>query len=144
MKKHRKEEEFLEQARKIPNISLACEKTGLSRNTIYRWRKEDPEFAKRLDEALATGVESVNDLAESKLIAHLNNGNLRAIEYWLDNNKKKYARPRPKSFWEDIFRRDSPITAIKITVIDKEDPKKVEKAKQKIAKRHQDSASEST
>ena len=79
MKKHRKEEEFLEQARKIPNISLACEKTGLSRNTIYRWRKEDPEFAKRLDEALATGVESVNDLAESKLIAHLNNGNLRVL-----------------------------------------------------------------
>ena len=56
------------------------------------------EFRKRVDEAIITGTESVNDLAESKLIGHINSGNLRAIQYWLDNNKKNYARPRPKDF----------------------------------------------
>jgi hypothetical protein len=49
-----------------------------------------------MDSALDSGVHSVNDLAESKLISHINNGNLRAIQYWLDNNKKNYIKPREK------------------------------------------------
>jgi predicted DNA-binding transcriptional regulator AlpA len=55
MKRNRKEQQFLEQMQTIPNISLACEKVGLSRNTIYRWCKEDPAFKDRLDEAIETG-----------------------------------------------------------------------------------------
>jgi len=96
MKKHYKENKFLEQLERVPNVSLACEKVGLSRNTIYRWRGEDPAFAARMDAALVAGTESVNDLAESKLISHINSGNMRAIQYWLDNNKKTYIKPRPK------------------------------------------------
>jgi hypothetical protein len=68
-----------------------------------------------MDEAIETGTESVNDLAESKLIGHINSGSLRAIEYWLDNNKRNYARPRPKDFWETI-REDNRITEVRITV----------------------------
>lgn len=101
----------------IPNISLACEKVGLSRNTIYRWCKEDPAFKDRLDEAIETGTESVNDLAESKLISQINASNMQAIKYWLDNNKKTYMRPRPKDFWENI-RDDNRITEIIITRAD--------------------------
>jgi predicted site-specific integrase-resolvase len=107
----------------VPNISVACENVGLSRNTVYRWCHEDPDFKVRLDEAINTGTESVSDLAESKLIAYINDGNLRAIQYWLDNNKRNYARPRPKDFWESI-REDNRITEVRITVADpkKDDP----------------------
>lgn len=110
--KRSKREQFLEHLRTIPNVSLACEKTGLSRNTVYRWCKEDKEFKDLLEDALKSGTESVSDLAESKLIAHINNGNMRAIEYWLDSHKREYARPRPKSFWEELLRRENPITKI--------------------------------
>ncbi len=103
--------------RTIPNVTLACEKSGLSRNTIYRWCKEDPDFKDRLDETISMGTESVNDLAESKLISKINSGNMRAITYWLDNNKKTYMRPRPKDFWENI-REDNRITEIIITRAD--------------------------
>ena len=127
MKRRRKEGAFLEQVRMIPNVSLACEKVDLSRNTVYRWCKEDPEFQARLDAALETGTESVNDLAESKLIAHLNNGSLRAIEYWLDNHKKAYARPRPKSFWEEMFGKDGPITTVNVITADPEQIRKRKK-----------------
>lgn len=123
MKKHRLEGKFLEQVKLIPNISLACDKVGLSRNTVYRWCNEDSEFKKRLDEALKAGIESVNDLAESKLIAHLNNGNMQAIRYWLDNNKQNYARPRPRDFWDEMFRKDNPI--VKVHISRPEDPEKV-------------------
>ena len=90
----------------IPNISLACEKVGLSRNTIYRWCNEDPDFKDRLDEAIDSGTDSINDLAGSKLISKINAGDMRAIVYWLDNNKKTYMRPRPKDFWETIIGAD--------------------------------------
>ena len=131
MKRYR-EGKFLEQIRNIPNISLACEKVGLSRNTVYRWCKEDSAFKKRLDGALKTGVESVCDLAESKLVGHINNGNLQAIRYWFDNNKRSYARPRPKSFWEEILRRDGPVTGITFTAVD---PIKVEEIKKANAQK---------
>ncbi len=96
MKKHYKENQFIEQLERVPNVSLACEKVGIARNTVYRWCAEDPDFKARMDTALESGVHSVNDLAESKLISHINNGNMRAIQYWLDNNKKNYIKPREK------------------------------------------------
>lgn len=97
-----KERQFIEQLEKIPNISLACEKVGLSRNTVYRWQNEDPDFKARIDGALASGTDSVCDLAESKLVGLINGSNLNAIKYWLDNHKKNYARPRPKDFFESL------------------------------------------
>ena len=111
MKRNRKEIPFLEQLNKIPNISLACEKVGLSRNTIYRWCQEDPDFKNRLDEAIDSGTDSINDLAGSKLFSKINAGDMRAIVYWLDNNKKTYMRPRPKDFW-DTIRGDHQVSKI--------------------------------
>lgn len=119
MKRHKREFALLEQLRTIPNISLACEKVGLSRNTVYRWCKEDTVFKERLDEAIADGTESICDLAESKLITHINNGNLRAIQYWLDNNKKTYIRPRPKNFW-DILEGPGHVAKIVISPVNTE------------------------
>jgi hypothetical protein len=113
MKKYRKEKPFLEQLKNIPNISLACEKVGLSRNTVYRWCTEDSEFKKRIDEAMSDGVDSINDLAESKLISSINNGNMRAIEYWLTNNKKAYIKPRPRDYWE-MYKEPNPVFKVEI------------------------------
>lgn len=125
MKRYKKEGAFLEQLRTIPNISLACEKVGLSRNTVYRWCKEDSEFKDRLDVAISTGTDSINDLAESKLISHINSGDMRAIQYWLDNNKRNYARPRPRDFWETV-REDNRVASISITMAE-DDPELKEK-----------------
>lgn len=123
MKKHYKEDKFLEQLERVPNVSLACEKVGVSRNTIYRWRSEDPAFAARMNTALVAGTESVNDLAESKLISHINNGNMRAIQYWLDNNKKTYIKPRPKVDLQPF----SPVTKIYIDGVEQKREKKSSK-----------------
>ena len=95
MKKPRKVQPLLEELRKIPNVSLACERVGISRNTFYRWMQEDAAFKKEIDEAHELGIDSINDLAESKLVQHINNGNMQAIKYWLGNNKKNYRVPRP-------------------------------------------------
>lgn len=109
MKKSRKQTPLLEQLRKVPNVSVACERVGIARNTYYTWLKEDAEFKGAVEEALNLGVESINDLAESKLLAHINNGSMRAIEYWLDNHKKVYIKPRDKKFWDKENIPDKPI-----------------------------------
>lgn len=115
MKRYKKEVAFLEEIQHVPNISSACQKVGLSRNTIYRWCSEDPQFKARLDQAMSIGNDSVNDLAESKLIGLINGSDFRAIAYWLDNKKKDYIKPRPKDMWKKPF---VPISSITINTVD--------------------------
>jgi len=91
MKKIRKKDEFLEQLKKIPIIQVAAEKSDLSRNTIYRWRKEDDKFRKMMDEALAEGEELINDLSESQLLTLIKEKNWSALSFWLRSHHPKYA-----------------------------------------------------
>jgi hypothetical protein len=78
----------------IPNISIVCKKVGITRQTFYRWRKEDRDFHRETEEYFNLGVDSVSDLAESKLIEKINQGDMKAITHWLDNNSRRYIKPR--------------------------------------------------
>lgn len=100
MKKDKYSKLFLEELTSVPIVSAACGKLGVSRNTVYRWRKEDSVFSVAMDEALEVGTHSINDLAESKLIGNIKKGDMRAIQYWLDNNKQNYMKPRTKDLRE--------------------------------------------
>ena len=83
-------EALLEQLRKTPIVQIACEKLGISRWTFYRWKKEDPSFAKKVDEAILDGRLLVNDLAESQLIGAVKDRNFAAIMYWLKHHHPSY------------------------------------------------------
>ena len=103
MKKPRYAKKLLEELHIFPNKSLACKKLGLSRNTVYRWCKEDCLFKDMIEEAMEIGRESINDLAESTVVQHIKGGDLKAAKYWLDNNKKNYIKPRPDVPGEDFY-----------------------------------------
>jgi hypothetical protein len=90
MKKNRKKSEFLDHLRKIPIVLVACEKSGLSRNSVYRWRKEDKEFQKEMDEALIEGEEMVNDMSESQLLTMIKEKNWSAVSFWLRHRNPKF------------------------------------------------------
>lgn len=81
---------LLEQLKKTPIIQIACEKIGLGRATFYRWKVDDPTFAKAVDDALLEGKLLVNDLAESQLIGAIKDRNLTAITYWLRHHHRDY------------------------------------------------------
>lgn len=81
---------LIEQLRKTPVIQIAVEKTGVSRMTYYRWR-DDEEFAKSADEALAVGKSLVNDLAESQLLSALREGEAWSVQYWLRHHHLDYS-----------------------------------------------------
>lgn len=81
---------LLEQFRKLPVVSIACEKTGIGRASYYRWRQEDSAFAAAADEALVDGTNLVSDMAESQLLSQIRDGNLGAVMYWLKHRNPHY------------------------------------------------------
>lgn len=83
--------QVLEQLKINPIIQIACQKSGVSRATFYRWRREDEDFKKQTEEAIRDGVMLINDLAESQLLAAIKEQNLTAIIFWLKNHHADYA-----------------------------------------------------
>ncbi len=101
MKKNKYQNQFLEELARIPIIQVACEKTGLSRNSVYRWRKKDASFTKRMDEALTEGVALVNDMSESQLLNLIKEKNWPAISFWLKHRNDNYKNKLEISTKED-------------------------------------------
>lgn len=90
MKKNKKRDEFLVQLRKIPIVQVACEKSGISRNSVYRWRNDDEEFRKEMEAALIEGEALVNDMSESQLLSMIRDRNWSAISFWLRHRNPKF------------------------------------------------------
>lgn len=90
MKKNKLQNLFFEELAKVPIVQVACEKTGVSRNSVYRWRKEDKTFASKMDKALAEGVALVNDMSESQLLTLIKEKNWSAISFWLRHRNDNY------------------------------------------------------
>lgn len=90
MKKNKVKNAFLEQLRKIPIVTVACEKVGVSRNSVYRWKNDDEEFSKEMERALADGEALVNDMSESQLLSLIQEKNWSAISFWLRHRNPKF------------------------------------------------------
>lgn len=82
---------FIENISKTPIIQFACEKSGISRATYYRWCKRNSKFLKDVDTALSEGVDLMNDLAESKLLTAIKQGDRPSVFYWLSHRHKAYS-----------------------------------------------------
>ncbi len=90
MKKDKLKELIIEKLKTAPIVQIACERVGIGRARYYRWRKEDPEFAEKANEAILEGLLLVNDMAESRLIAAIKEKNLNAIRFWLKHHHFAY------------------------------------------------------
>lgn len=90
MKKPKYFKQFLDELRKVPIVQVACEKVGVSRNTVYRWKREDNAFAQAFDEALADGFAFVNDMSESQLLQLIKDKNFSAVRFWLNKRHPAY------------------------------------------------------
>lgn len=54
---------FLQSLQQDPNVSLACERAGIGRNTAYQWREQDSKFA----DGWETALEKTRDVARSSI-----------------------------------------------------------------------------
>jgi hypothetical protein len=83
-------DKFLEVLRKTPILQLACERSGVSRASLYRWKKKSQAFAKEVDAAIAEGIGFITDIAEGQLIQAIKEKNITALIFWLKNHHEKY------------------------------------------------------
>ena len=90
MKKSRLQDQFFEELRKIPIVQVACEKTGVSRNSVYRWKKQDKSFSKKMEQAMAEGVLFISDMSESQMLTMIKEKNWSAISFWLKHRNDNY------------------------------------------------------
>lgn len=90
MKKDRVKDLFLEQLKKIPNVQVAVEKVGVARSTVYKWRDEDKEFRKAMEDALAEGEAMLNDLGENQLYSLMLEKHYPSIAFWLRHRNSKF------------------------------------------------------
>lgn len=92
--KQRIKKQIIEELENVPIPFVVCRKLGVSKATFYRWLGDDIDFKTSIDKATERGRSNINELAESKLIQKLDNGENWAISYWLGNNSERYIKPR--------------------------------------------------
>lgn len=90
MKKNKLQDSFFTELAKVPIVQVACEKTDISRNSVYRWRKEDKVFLKKMDTALAEGVALVSDMSETQLLTLIKEKSFPALSFWLRHRNNNY------------------------------------------------------
>ena len=117
MKTMSQKEAVLEILRRTPIVATACQKTGISRATFYRWKRESKTFAKQAEEALTEGCDLINDLAESQLLTAIKNQNMTAIQFWLRNRHSSYAEKL--QVMAKVEHKDSPLTPAQRALIKK-------------------------
>ncbi len=67
------------------NISLACKRAGVSRDTFYRWRKDDEDFDIFVKAGIMTGKSRINDMAHHQLVRKIQDGDIKAVTFQLEH-----------------------------------------------------------
>mgnify|MGYP003119081898 FL=1 len=66
-------------------VSTACNRTGISRSSFYKWYKEDEDFRQKVDE-----IDNVKlDFVESKLFKNIENEKEKSIIFYLQHKGHK-------------------------------------------------------
>lgn len=81
-----KRKRFLENLKKARGIiCMACENTGITQSTYYRWCEADREFKEKVEDI----KESQIDYVENKLLRLIENGDTTATIFYLKTKGKK-------------------------------------------------------
>ena len=65
--------------------NLIAQEVGVHRETIRRWREENPEFKEALQKGIQNRWKGAEAMAVNGMIALASEGNFQAIKYMLDN-----------------------------------------------------------
>lgn len=82
--------EFIERLKQAPIIQLVCEKMGIPRSTLYRWKDEDLDFEDDIADAISEGQQFMDDIVENKFMALVNDKHWPAIHCYITRRHPKY------------------------------------------------------
>ena len=83
---------LIEEVERHGIIQSTCDKYGITRQSFYRWMKEDQEFLERVNEALSLGEGVVNDVSMSNLLSAIRAKDMKATMYWLSHRHAGFRR----------------------------------------------------
>ena len=89
MKSYQKED-VIEEIKTQLTVKAVCKKLNLSRQTIYRWLKEDKKFKTDLMKARKEAIEDLNDECENRVIAKIMSDDSGMIKFWLKYHHEDY------------------------------------------------------
>lgn len=84
---------LIEEIEKHGIIKSACDKYNVSRQSFYRWMKEDKEFLEMVNEASSLGVGEVTDVALGNVLTGIRNKDAGYTKYWLSHKHADFRRP---------------------------------------------------
>jgi len=84
-------EALLEQLKRTPTIETACQKVGVGRATVYRWRDKSKTFKAQIDGAQEEGRAFMSDVAENQLFALIGEKKYEAIRFYLSTHNPRYS-----------------------------------------------------
>ena len=85
-KRDRQKKRFIAALEAQGTVLHACKAAGISRQTAYRWQREDPDFAEQWDEAHENAV----DVVESTIYQQAVGGNTLAGFFYLKAHRPIY------------------------------------------------------
>ena len=93
-------------------VSTACNRTGISRSSYYKWYKEDEEFRQKVDE-----IDNVKlDFVESKLFKNIENEKEKSIIFYLQHKGHKRGYIQRQNI--NLTSNEEDIKKIEIEIID--------------------------
>lgn len=85
MKRDKKEKVLEALERSLGIITPACKEVGITRETFYRWLREDEEFKNKVEEI----NELQGDFVENQLFKKIKEGSERSILFYMKYKGKK-------------------------------------------------------
>jgi len=85
MKRDKKEKVLEALERSLGIITPACKEVGITRETFYRWLREDEEFKKKVDDI----NEITLDFTENQLLKKIKEGSERSILFYMKYKGRK-------------------------------------------------------
>ena len=92
-------------------VSTACNRTGISRSSFYKWYHEDEEFRKKVDE-----IDNVKlDFVESQLFKNIQKEKERSIIFYLQHKGHKRGYIQKQSI--NLTSNEEDINKIEIEIV---------------------------
>jgi len=84
-------QKLIQELKKYPIVQVAVKNCNVARSTFYRWKTEDLQFSKEVDDAINEGSTVITDMAESQIIQAIKDQNIQAIIFWLKSRHKAFS-----------------------------------------------------
>jgi 20S proteasome alpha/beta subunit len=85
-KRDRQKKKFIDALTAQGTVYHAAQVAGISRQTAYRWHREDPDFADQWDEAIENAVDAVESVIYQKALS----GDVIAAIFYLKAQRPKF------------------------------------------------------